>query len=143
MTGDPDWLVKARAAGAVTGETAMNLAALLGGQGVNLEAAPRRESTFTHQVIDLAQTNGWLAVHFRSVRVARPDGTTYWQCPVEGDEGFPDCVFLRDRLVVAELKVKTAVKPEQERWLNGFRAVGIAAYVWKPADFDEIRKVLA
>lgn len=59
--------------------------------------------------------------------------------------GFPDLVALRaGRVVVIELKrQRGTTTPEQERWLAAWRATGwVEVYVWRPADRDEIERVL-
>jgi len=68
-----------------------------------------------------------------------------WRTPVEADgAGFPDLVLLRrDRLLVAELKVgQGKLSREQSSWINGFRAAGILACVWRPDNWDEIEETL-
>ena len=104
-----------------------------------------KEKDFQQQVIDLARLLGWRSAHFRSVRVTRPNGSCYWQTPVQGDaEGFPDTILLRgSRLVVPELKVPpNTTTPDQEAWLAAFAAAGAETYVWEPDDFEEIKEVL-
>jgi hypothetical protein len=103
----------------------------------------RREPTetqFLAQVISLANLHGWLAAHFRP-------GLTKsgrWVTAVQGDgKGFPDLVLVRDRLVVAELKVgRNKTTPEQDGWLQAFRDGGVEAYTWWPRDWETIEEVL-
>lgn len=57
--------------------------------------------------------------------------------------GFPDRVLVRDRVVYAELK--TAIgKPTdgQIEWLDGLARAGAEVYLWRPADLDEIARIL-
>lgn len=98
------------------------------------------EAGFTRAVVDLARLYGWLVNHQIPLRTKRG-----WATGTQGDIGFPDIIAVRTgRLVVAELKVKTAVRPEQAAWLDRFRAVpGAEVFVWKPADWDTITAVLA
>jgi hypothetical protein len=45
--------------------------------------------------------------------------------------------------LVAELKVPpNECTPEQREWLADCEAVGIPAYTWTPADWEEIKSVL-
>lgn len=103
---------------------------------------PGPEARFTDQVLELAERLGWRRAHFRPARTA-----TGWRTAVQGDgAGFPDLVLLRgSRLVVAELKSDTAPgpRPEQLAWLEAFEAAGAEAYVWRPAQLDEIAERLA
>lgn len=103
------------------------------------------EREWQAQVVQLARLHGWRCAHFRSVCVARRDGSTRWQTPVEADgEGFPDllCVKL-GRIIAAELKSDTGrVTAEQRLWLQAFEAAGIPAYTWRPRDIEEVMEVL-
>lgn len=71
-----------------------------------------------------------------------------WVTAVQGDNGFPDLVMVREsgepRLIVAELKVgKRKPTADQERWLAGFRRAGVEAYLWThPQDWPEIERTL-
>jgi hypothetical protein len=110
---------------------------------VKRPAAPGRvnEAELLRQVLDLAALTAWLRAHFRPGRTLRG-----WATPCEGDaRGFPDLVLLRPpRLVVAELKAeRRRPTPDQQVWLDLFRAVpGVEVYVWRPADWPEIVRVL-
>lgn len=106
-----------------------------------------KKGDFTETVIQTAQAFGWLVAHFRSVRIARADGTFYYATPVAGDaEGFPDTFMVqpvKGWRLVAELKGDTGTpKPNQRAWLEACERVGIPAYRWRPKDWDEIQKVL-
>lgn len=101
----------------------------------------RPENDFQTQVLSLAKLRGWHVAHFRSVY----DGNAKrWMTPLAGDgKGFPDLVLCRDRVIYAELKSKTGrLRPEQVVWVDKLRAAGQEVHVWKPADLDEISKVL-
>lgn len=98
------------------------------------------ESDFLRQVLDLAAAYRWRTAHFRPARTA--DG---WRTPVAGDgEGFPDLILVRERVIVAELKVgRNQVTGPQRLWLIAFEAAGVAAYEWRhPDDWPEIERVL-
>jgi len=57
--------------------------------------------------------------------------------------GFPDLVLVRDRIVYAELKTaKGKLSAEQSGWLDALAQAGGEAYLWRPADLDEVAKVL-
>lgn len=101
------------------------------------------EAEFTAQVIQLARHHGWRSAHFRPGIDRRGN----WQTSVQGDgKGFPDLVLVRARTkskLAAELKVgSNQVTPEQHAWLQDFEAVGVPAFTWSPADWQEIEKVL-
>lgn len=102
---------------------------------------PITEAEFQRQVLALAKIQGWLRAHFRPARTKRG-----WRTAVAGDgKGFPDLVLLRGRrLVVAELKVgRRKTTPEQDHWLDAFRAASNAeVFVWRPRDWPQIEEVL-
>ena len=103
------------------------------------------EGAFQEQVIDLAHLRRWTIAHFRSVKVTRADGSTYWQTPVQADgAGFPDLVLVRDgRLIFAELKRESGkLTPEQEGWLELLRATSAGVYVFRPSDWALIEELL-
>ena len=64
--------------------------------------------------------------------------------------GWPDCVFARieptPRLIFAELKTDDlkSSQPsfEQYSWLSLLQHLGQEAYLWRPADFEEIADIL-
>lgn len=93
------------------------------------------EKEFTHQVIQVAELYGWLVYFIPDSRLA--------SC-----RGYPDLTLLYPgsppRLLVRELKVgKGRVRPEQHTWLNGLRACGFDAEVWRESDWDEIVETLS
>ena len=54
--------------------------------------------------------------------------------------GFPDAVLLHPdgRILVVEFKTTIGkVTPIQQTWLDGFKACGVPAYVWRPADWHD------
>lgn len=89
------------------------------------------EKQFTQQVTDLAKQLGWATYHpYLSVR---------------STPGWPDIALVRPpRLILAELKTdKGKVSPHQEHWLDLLKACdGVEVYLWRPAHFDEIVRVL-
>ncbi len=105
------------------------------------------EDELQTDTIRRAQGSGFLVAHFRPVKQLRRDGTTRYLTPVQADgKGFPDLMMLRDELaVVSELKAKTGLSPEQEAWLDAFRAVKrVETYVWDTkTPVAEIERVLA
>jgi hypothetical protein len=80
-------------------------------------------------VREAASATNWLTYHtYRSKR---------------SPSGFPDLCLVRDRVVFAELKgERTRVTREQERWLDALDAAGAEVYLWRPADWAEIERVL-
>ena len=93
---------------------------------------PRRltEKRFLAQVRWYARLRGWRTYHTLTSKGSEP--------------GFPDLVLARDGvLLIAELKTDTGrLTPEQAAWLSSFRACGIAASVWRPADWEVIKNAL-
>jgi hypothetical protein len=102
------------------------------------------EAGFTTAVIALARLHGWMVYHALPLRTKAGE----WRTGTQGDVGFPDVIAVKaaggrvGRLVVAELKVKTAVTPQQDIWLNRFATVpGVEVYVWRPHQWNEILAV--
>lgn len=99
------------------------------------------EAAFTTKLIRYAQSRGWLAVHFRAAFDVRLKAM---RTSIEGDSGWPDCVFARDGVVIfAELKAKGAYPEDDQRaWLNELGMAGYRVFVWRPCDHAEITEVL-
>lgn len=95
-----------------------------------IERLVEDETGFQGWVIELAQTMGWLVVHHFDSR--------------HTEAGFPDLIMLRgDCQIVAELKTESGrVATAQQVWLDAFTRAGVAAYVWRPSERDEISAVL-
>ena len=109
---------------------------------------PLTEKQFQQQVIDLAHAFGWRVAHFRSVRVARRDGSIYHATPVQADgEGFTDLVLAhkeKRRVIFAELKADVGrLSPNQVLWGEILDACPGEYYVWKPVDFEDIQRILS
>ncbi len=99
------------------------------------------EEQFLGQILQLAKLHRWLAFHARPGRTARG-----WRTCVSGDGvGWPDLFLVRGPVACAvELKVGSRkATPEQLVWLQAFRAAGIPAYLWYPADWPAIERVLS
>lgn len=98
------------------------------------------ESAFLAAVLALAKANQWRAAHFRPGMNRRGK----WSTAGQGDYvGFPDVVLVRERLIVAELKIgKNQCTEAQSAWLAAFRAAGIEAYVWWPNDWNKLAEIL-
>lgn len=92
------------------------------------------EAEYTTWVLDVCDAFGWrLRYHTYRSKRSQP--------------GFPDWTLIHERVgavVFVELKGwNTPVKPEQVRFVNGLRAAGCAAYIWRPRHAAEAFDVLA
>ncbi len=89
------------------------------------------EKEFMAQVVEVAQTLGWLTYHtFNSQR---------------STAGFPDLVLVRPpRVIFAELKRQNGrVTIPQHLWFHDLdECPGVEVYIWKPSDWSEIVEVL-
>lgn len=102
------------------------------------------EKAFMHRVMDFAKWHGYKVCHISdSRRQVRPGVFV-------GDVdcvGFPDlilCHVKKSRLIFAELKSADGVLTAGQRdWLAALDGVDAETYIWKPADWDEITRVLA
>ncbi|MCS7310962.1 MAG: VRR-NUC domain-containing protein [Armatimonadetes bacterium] len=92
---------------------------------------PVREKEFLQAVRELAELQGWLCYHT-------------WNS-VHSPAGFPDLVLVRPpRLVFAELKVgRNRPTSAQQDWLHLLSACPqVEVYLWTPADWEQIERVL-
>lgn len=99
------------------------------------------EREFTKQVIDLARMHGWRVVHFLPGQVRQGKHITTYM----GDgPGFPDIVAVRDRLLMAELKIPpNKIEGPQVEWAGALEAAHVEWYLWTPADLEDIQRVFA
>lgn len=87
------------------------------------------EATFTRNVMQCGGLYGWLCYHTHDSRRSNP--------------GFPDVVFVRERVVYAELKAKTGrLRPEQIVWMQKLKDAGQEVYLWRPDDWPTILEIL-
>jgi hypothetical protein len=117
---------------------------------------PRRspalsERDFQQQVMELAEYSGWETLH---VRTSMQQGRYMTATTGTMAKGWPDLVLVHrshQRLLFVELKADNGrLRPEQSRVLSllwqlveGPSREWAEVYVWKPADFDEIRRILS
>lgn len=107
-------------------------------------AAQVSERQFQDTLIPYAQGLGWKVIHLRPARI-RVGGKETYRTAVQGDgKGFPDNLMLRGmRCVVAELKrVGEKADADQMAWLGAFGAAGCESYIWTPADWPTIERIL-
>lgn len=86
-------------------------------------AAEMSESAFDRAIVALAKGYG-IKLRYHTHRSDK------------SEKGFPDRVFVGTHgALFRELKTETGVvTPEQQEWLDGMRAVGLDADVWRPRD---------
>lgn len=105
----------------------------------------KEEEEFHNAVIEYARIMGWRTASFRKVRIARKDGTFFFQTPVQGDgKGWPDLFLVRGReKMFIEFKTpKGRVEPEQEAWHAALRLAGIPVHVVLTTEWDRIEVFL-
>ena len=106
------------------------------------------EREFKNSIVALARDLGWLVHH--DLPSQRANGS--WATATQGDSGFPDLVLvhpgnmitgLKPMVVFAELKTQRGKTTEgQEQWLTALRANGQLAFIWRPAQMQEICELL-
>jgi hypothetical protein len=90
---------------------------------------PVSEAAFMAQVFQFAAFHHWMYFHTHDSR--------------HSASGFPDVVFVRERVIWAELKRESGrVSPEQKGWLDRLQAAGQEVYLWRPSMWGEIEAVL-
>jgi hypothetical protein len=89
------------------------------------------EHAWQDEVEHLLREGGWAYIHLRDSRRQRATG-------------WPDLFAVKgDKAIAIELKTERGrIKPEQARWLALLREAGISTYVWRPTQFDEVRRAL-
>ena len=100
-----------------------------------------KEYDWQIRVVELAKLCGWRHAHFRPLHT-----TKGWRTPQSGDAGFPDLVLVhpaKKRVIFAELKVDSPVRPDQKEWLEALGSVqGVETYLWRPPDWDAVLDIL-
>jgi hypothetical protein len=89
------------------------------------------ERQFTAQIAELAKMFKWTRYHTWLSRYSPP--------------GFPDEVLIRPpRLIFAELKRDTGkLTDAQQGWVDILQQIpAIEVYVWRPADLNDIARIL-
>lgn len=89
------------------------------------------EVQWSRQVREIATLYGWELMY----HTHRSD---------RSDPGFPDEVLCRPpRVLFVELKTQTGrIRPAQRAWMDGLTACGLEVALWRPADRDEVIRVL-
>lgn len=103
------------------------------------------EKDFEKQVLDYAKLQGWKSVHIPKVLAVDPKtNLTVWRTPIKADgKGFPDWIFVRERVIFAELKTENGkLSPEQVEWYQVLENAKQEVYVWRPSHIDQIMKVM-
>lgn len=163
---EPEWMLNARRNGLLDGarSVGVNLAVLADAEKTQEKPAklnppiggfipptakrkpPGKEEEEFHQaVIEYARIMGWRTASFRKVRIARKDGTFFFQTPVQGDgKGWPDLFLTRGReKMFIEFKTPTGrVEPEQAAWHAALRLAGIPVHVVLTTEWDRIEVFL-
>lgn len=97
-----------------------------------MRANVMNERQFCYSVAKLARDLGWLVAHVT--------------IPLWGARGLPDLIMVHKgqrRIVFAELKIRGKLTSEQAEWLSAVEEAGCEAYIWTPADAQQIAECLA
>lgn len=99
------------------------------------------EKDFGKSVEEYATLKGWKWFHVTQSSISLKSGRRV------GDpkqSGFPDYVFVRERIIYRELKRdNTYLKPTQKAWGQAITEAGGDWAVWRPRDWAEIERTLA
>lgn len=103
------------------------------------------EKEWQAHVLEVAERLGWTWWHDAASN--RPRRCYRCGAGTRGErntKGLPDLLLVRgDRLIWVELKKQDGVtSTEQRKWIADLRAAGQTVYVWRPADWDTIERVL-
>jgi hypothetical protein len=100
---------------------------------------PQSEDDWALTVYQYARLMGWLCHHGRPAQNRRGK----WATPIQGDPGFFDWVFLRERTLFVELKREGEdLTPDQVRWYDRHQRAGNEVYVWRPSDWPLVQEAL-
>jgi len=95
---------------------------------------------FTHRAVH----HGWKVAHFgNTIKFVNRGGAAI---PIADKDaaGFPDMICVRERLLVAELKIAPRKPTEaQIAWLEAMDAAGVETHVWTDRQLDDIERTLA
>ena len=92
---------------------------------------PLTEAQWQARVLDLARFHRWWVFHIGDSRTVT-------------EAGWPDLVLLRERMILVELKSDTGrVSRAQTDCHERLLATGQTVFVWLPAMWDEVQKILA
>jgi hypothetical protein len=104
----------------------------------------QNEREFARWFTACAVQQGWKVAHFgNTVKwVRRKEEWTV--IPDSDAAGFPDMICVRERLLVAELKLAPR-KPtaKQVDWLEALNEAGVETHVWSDRQLPEIERCLA
>jgi hypothetical protein len=98
------------------------------------------EAQWQAQVVQLAQTLGWMVQHTRPAKVGEK-----WLTPITGDAGFPDLVLAHPKrgVIFVELKTETGrLSAGQVTWRRVLNTGGAEYYLWRPDDLMQVMKRL-
>ena len=95
-----------------------------------------KESQLENAIIESAHRLRWIVAHFSPSPITRKGETIYRTAFKADSKGFPDLVLVRERLVLAELKIHPR-KPsdEQLEWARRLTAAGVEVYLWTNRDW--------
>jgi len=98
------------------------------------------EKDFSSAIEDLLDILGYKWCHFRPARTEHG-----WRTALSGHKGMLDYIAVKDgRFLVFELKSDTGkVSSEQQDWIDKLKnCKGIECYVWRPADWNELVRIM-
>jgi hypothetical protein len=95
-----------------------------------------KEKDLEDAVIDCFHRHRWRVAHF-SPAPMQTRGGTVWRTPFKADgKGFFDLVAVRERLLIAELKLwPIRMKPEQKDWHIDLLRAGVEVHIWTDRDW--------
>lgn len=116
------------------------------GRSVRTPRLPRQtEKQWQAQVLAYARLHGWRYWRDAATNVPRRCSACGAVRTVKRNAaGHPDLLLIRrPQLIWVELKAEDGrVDADQQAWIDELRACGQTVYVWKPADWPEVERVL-
>lgn len=98
------------------------------------------EAQWQEIVVGFAVAHAWRYAHCRKVKVKRGK-REWWETTMPA--GWFDLVFVRDRVIYAELKVRPNVQTaEQVEWAEVMRKAGQDVRLWYPDDWKTVQETL-
>lgn len=102
------------------------------------------EDSFEVQVMRLARLYGWHGFHVRHSQASTRGVHTLARDGHMDGFGWPDWVFVRDRILFRELKTEVGRQTRhQKQWAAVLSAAGADVAVWTPGMLDQITREFA
>ncbi len=101
------------------------------------------QANLTSEALDVLSEKAWLWKVINYAEEQRGWKVYHVYHSQRSNPGFPDLILIREKVIVMELKTSKG-KPTkaQLEWLEAFRMADAGAYLFRPSDWEEVKRVL-